>query len=69
MDYNKEAILELSELAKTFDDTVKYNEYSGRVLSHRDGTQYIPLEKALIFAQEYNSKYVRKKKLNDLLDG
>jgi len=69
MSDNKEAVSELSNLAQTSDNSITYNKYNGCVQSSRDGEQYISLTDALKFAMEYNGKYVRKKKLSDLLDG
>lgn len=38
------------------DDSVMWNPYNKVVQSHRDGTQYISVDKALEFAKKYNNK-------------
>lgn len=58
---NKNDISKLCKISQSeTDDSVMWNPYNKVVQSHRDGTQYVSVDKALEFARKYNKNYGRK---------
>ncbi len=66
---NREAMGELYGIAKSGKDkSVAWNKFNDVIQSGLDGEVYISIADALKFAKVYHNKYVRKKKLDKLLE-